>query len=194
VSNLGVEASATGAIVIWWRLMTSFFRSPAPRLAVAATAFAALVTIAMPVAGAAPITDEQGFVDSTARCSSPDTAAAFGSTATSRVAICKSPSGKYEYRGVRIRDGAKLVLVATRSASGAFIAENDGITYALTSSTLTVSAGSQEIRQEPISDYHGPSTSSSSTTPTTSVPSAAPETPTPTTPLPPPLPAEAGHG
>ena len=163
-----------------------------PRLIVVAAAFAALVGIAVPAASAAPATDDRGFVDSTARCSSPNTAAAFGSTATARVAICASPGGEYEYRGVRVRDGAKLILPATRSGSGAFVAENDGITYTLTSSALTVSAGSEVIRDEPMVDYHGPGTST--TAPTTPRPSAAPETPTPTTPLPPPLPAEAGHG
>ena len=75
---------------------------------------------------AAPVTDGQGYVDSTARCTTPDTAAAFGSTATSRVAICKTPGGQYEYRGVRLRDGAKLIVPASRSADGAFVAKNEG--------------------------------------------------------------------
>jgi len=43
------------------------------------------------------------------------TAVAFGSTDTSRVAICKTPGGKYTYHGVRLRDGAKLILPATAS-------------------------------------------------------------------------------
>ena len=61
-----------------------------------------------PAATAAPATDDQGYVDSTARCTPPDVEVAFGNTTTSRVAICKTPGGQYEYRGVRVRDGAKL--------------------------------------------------------------------------------------
>lgn len=177
--------------MVWWRLMTSFLRPTKTRLT-AVAAFAALVGIAVPSAGATPATDDQGFADSTSRCITPDTAAAFGSTASSRVAICESPSGQYEYRGVRLRDGAKLIIPATRSGSGAFVAENDGITYTLTPSSLVVSASSGTIREEPMIEFRG--TETSTTAPTRSIPSAAPETSTPTTPLPPPLPAEVGHG
>src|SRR5664279_3217648 len=105
------------------------------RMSVAAAACSALLAIGVPQAMAAPATDSQGYVDSTARCSSPDTAVAFGSTDASRVAICQTPGGKYEYRGVRLRDGAKLIVPASASGSG-FAAENDGITYTVTSSAL----------------------------------------------------------
>ena len=74
---------------------------------------AALVLAGSPPASADPATDAQGFVDSTARCPTGDTAVAFGSTASSRVAICKSAGGAYQYRGVRISDGAKLIAAAT---------------------------------------------------------------------------------
>ena len=197
---LGVGASATGAIVVWWKSMPSFFGPSLPRLTVATAACSALFFIAVPSATAAPATDGQGYVDSTARCTTPDTVAAFGSTATSRVAICKTPGGQYEYRGVRLRDGAKLIVPASRSADGAFVAENDGITYTLTPSSLAVSSGTQVIRTEPMVDYHGPETPTTPTTTTatttatpTTTPSAAQPT-TSTTPLPPPLPAEKGGG
>ena len=108
-------------------------------------------------------------------------AVAFGSTATSRVAICKTPDGKFEYRGVRVRDGAKLVVPASRSADGAFTAENYGITYLVTANSLVISAGTEVIRDEPMVDFHGPDAPAAST-------------PKPTTPLPPPLPAEVGGG
>jgi hypothetical protein len=151
----------------------------ATRLTVAAAACSALLAIGVPSAIAAPASDGQGYVDSTARCSTPDVAVAFGSTATSRVAICKSSDGQYTYRGVRVRDGAKLIVPASRSEDGAFVAVNNGITYMVTASSLVVSAGTQVIRDEPMVDFHGPE---------------APQAPaaTPTTPLPPPLPAEVG--
>jgi hypothetical protein len=162
------------------------------RATVAAAACWALLAVGVPSATADPATDALGFVDSTARCAAPDTAVVFGSTATSRVAICQASSGKYEYRGVRISDGAKLVVPASASDDGGFVADNDGITYTVTSSSLVVSEGNQEIRREPMVYFHGPETPAAS--PGTSAPAAPPSstTPTPTTPLPPPLPAEVG--
>ena len=165
--------------------MSSFaFRSC--RVALAATAGCAMFVFGVPSAPADPSTDALGFVDSSARCTAPDTAVAFGSTATSRVAICESSSGKYEYRGVRISDGAKLVVPATASSDGGYVGESDGITYTVTSSSLVVSQGSQVIRSEPMVYFHG-----AKTTPTQA---AAPTPTTSTAPLPPPLPAEVGGG
>jgi hypothetical protein len=165
------------------------------RAAVAAAMGCALFVFGVPSAPADPSTDALGFVDSTARCAAPDTAVAFGSTATSRVAICKTSSGKYEYRGVRMSDGAKLVVPASASSDGGYVGESDGITYAVTSSSLVVSQGNQVIRREPMVYFHGPKTTAAA--PGTSAPAAPPPstaTPTATTPLPPPLPAEAGGG
>jgi hypothetical protein len=48
-------------------------------------------------------------------------------TATSRVAICRNAGGQYEYRGVRVRDGAELIVPASRSADGGFVAGNDAV-------------------------------------------------------------------
>ena len=158
---------------------------------------AGAVIALVPAASAAPpSSDDRGFVDSTARCDPPSKAVAYGYTANSRVAICKDDaSGQYQYRGVRVSDGARLILDATSSSRG-YVAENDGITYTVTSSALTVSSGGQQIRSEPMVDFHGSAgpTGSSSSPATTSAgpvqPSAAPVTPS--TSLPPPLPAEVG--
>jgi hypothetical protein len=158
----------------------SFDGRSATRLIVAAAACSVLLCVGVSSAVAAPTADDQGYVDSTARCTNPDVAVAFGSTATSRVAICKSPEGEYTYRGVRLRDGAKLIVPASRSEDGAFVAENKGITYMVTESSLVVSAGTKVIRDDPMLDFHGPDT-----------PQQAPSA-TSTTPLPPPLPAEEG--
>ena len=153
-------------------------------------ACAALLAIGLPSASAAPTADSQGYVDSTARCASPDTMVVFGSTATSRVAICKTSGGQYEYRGVRVRDGAKLIIPAKQSGDGKFAADNDGITYTVTSSSLVVSAGAQVVREEPMVEFHQPQSSNAAVG--TSPPAAPASTTTPTTPLPPPLPAEVG--
>lgn len=154
-----------------------------PRLTVAATACLALLAFGVPSATAAPAADDQGYVRSTARCTPPNTAVLFGSTETSRVAICKTPGGEYEYRGVRVRDGAKLIVPASQSGDG-YVADNGGMTYLVTSRSLAVSVGNKVIREEPMVDFHGPDT--------TQAPAAPPTTTTATTPLPPPLPAEVG--
>jgi hypothetical protein len=165
----------------------------AHRLTVAAAACSALFVVGLPSATAAPANDDQGYVDSTARCTTPDTAVVFGSTETSRVAICKTPDGKYEYRGVRVSDGAKLIVPASRSGDGGFVAESGGITYRVTASSLVVSAGDEVIRKEPMADFHDLQTSRAPAASPSPVPLAPPATTTTaTTPLPPPLPAEVG--
>lgn len=175
------------------------FRTIARRAGLVAVPSAALLAVLAPSAFPSPAYDSQGYLDSTARCSAPDAAVVFGRTASSRVAICVSPDGDYQYRGVRVRDGAKLITTATRSSDGAFEAVNDGIEYMVTSSALVVSSGQRVIRDEPMLDFHRPSASSAPSAPaTSSTPSAPPATSTPpttatpTTSLPPPLPAERG--
>jgi hypothetical protein len=167
---------------------------------VAAAACWTLLTIGTPVATADPATDALGFLDSSARCAAPNTAVAFGSTANSRVAICKSPAGLYGYHGVRVSDGAKLIASATASADGSFVAKQDGVTYTVTSSALVVSDASGVIRREPMVSFHGPKTTQAAAgTPQTpaakpQAPAATPTAPASTAPLPPPLPAEVGGG
>jgi hypothetical protein len=160
------------------------FRLAAYHRLVPAAVCAVLVAFGMPSAVAAPASDDQGYVDSTARCTSPDTAVLFGSTESSRVAICKAPDSGYEYRGVRVSDGAKLIVAATPSGDG-FVAENEGVTYTVTAKSLVVSVGDKAIRDESMVDFHRPAASAAP-------PAAPPTTTTPTTPLPPPLPAEVG--
>ncbi|SDE73122.1 hypothetical protein SAMN04488581_4663 [Mycolicibacterium neoaurum] len=187
--------------------------TPAIRLsaAAAAVAGAALLVFSGP-AGAAPESDDQGYLGSFARCAFPDTAVIFGATETSRVAICAEPDGGFEYRGVRVRDGARLVLSATRSGTG-YVAFNEGQSYTVTPESLVFSIGDDVIREEPLTDVHEPGTSgsSSSTSTTSTSTSSAPTsststssaptttattrpttTVTVTTPLPPPGPAEVG--
>jgi hypothetical protein len=106
-------------------------------------------------AAAPPTTDDRGFIDSTARCAPPSNAVAYGYTSSSRVAICKDDtSGQFQYRGVRVSDGARLILAA-KSTDRGFVAENDGITYTVTAAALVISSGSTQIRSESMVDFHG---------------------------------------
>jgi hypothetical protein len=167
------------------------------RLGVAAAGVSVLLAIWTPFAFAVPQSDEQGYIDSTARCSSPNVAMAFGVTASSRVAICRTPTGEYQYRGVRVRDGAKLILPASSSGDGMFVADNDGIIYTVTSSSLAVGDGDEILREEQMLDFHGPSGAEMPSSPATSAPpvAATPRTSAttaPTTTWQPPLAAEVG--
>lgn len=153
------------------------------RLTVAAAAGLVLLAVGMSPAAAAPSSDSRGYIDSTARCASTDATVLYGSTDQSRVAICSVADGKFEYRGVRLRDGAKLIVPATRSDAGAYTAENAGIEYMITSKSLVLSVGEKVIREESMVDFHGPGAQA---VPKPSTP------PTSSTPLPPPLAAEVG--
>jgi hypothetical protein len=165
------------------------------RVTAAAAVCSALLAFGTPSASADPATDALGFVESTARCTAPETAVAFGSTASSRVAICKTPSGQYGYRGVRISDGSKLLASASPSTDGGFVAQKDGISYTVNSNSLVVSEGNQVIRREPMVYFRGPKTSQTPAATPTQAAAPTPTKPTATTPLPPPLPAEVGgHG
>ena len=192
-------------------------------LAVAAAS--ALIAVGVPLAAytstaapaAAPQSDGEGYLNSTARCTAPSTAVMFGTTETSRVAICKTASGTYQDRGVRVSDGAKLVTTASKTSSDAFVANNDGVTYTVTLTALSVTANGNTFRTETWTDYNGPeapaSTATSTPTSTAASTSATPSTSgtaspstttsaaetstaqtTSTVPLPPPLSAEVGGG
>lgn len=170
------------------------------RAALAAAATLVCLPLALataPAASAAPASDDRGYVDSTARCASPATMVVFGSTAGSRVAICRDADGELQYRGVRVRDGARLITSATQSSDGAFTATNDGVDYLVTSSALVISVGQKVIRDEPMVDFHRATGSTEGTEDTDSSETTGESTPAPSsttapTPLPPPLPAEVG--
>ena len=188
----------------------------------AAAAGSALIAVGMPLAFAAPTaappSDSEGYVNSTARCSSPDTAVLFGTTQSSRVAICKTADGSFEYRGVRVSDGAKLIAPAKQTSTSTFVVNNDGVKYTITPTALSVTANGDTFRTETWSDFHGPEAPASSsssgspspskaTSPATSPATATAEpstsaAATPSTSAPaassavplPPLPAEVGGG
>jgi hypothetical protein len=160
-------------------------------LALAAGSVVAAVGIPLAIAAptAVPPSDAQGYLDSTARCAAPDTAVVFGTTATSRVAICKTADGAFQYRGVRVSDGARLIVAATETSGDSFIARNAGTTYTVTPTALSVTINGDTLRTESWTDYHGsesPATSTAtpdsssgtdtSATSAASTPSASPST------------------
>lgn len=183
-------------MVNWISMTTKNSAGNKPRrLLLAGAASLALLGVAAPLAFAeAPAYDASGYVDSTARCSSPDTAVVFGSTDSSRIAICKDSTGAYEYRGVRVRDGAKLVAPAALTSKG-FVVESDGATYTVSQGALQVTYDGTVVRDEKMVDFHGSVPASSASAPTATatatVTATATATPTPAAPIKP-LPAEVG--
>lgn len=153
--------------MLWWKVM-NISALQKPGLLAAAAAVSAMVAIGVPLALAAPTaappSDAQGYVDSTARCAKPDTAVLFGTTTTSRVAICKTADGEFEYRGVRVRDGAKLIAAASQTSDGGYVVKNDGVTYTITTSSLSVSMDGSTVRTESWTDFHNPQSPATSGT------------------------------
>ena len=91
----------------------------------------------------------------------------------SLVAICVDRDGSLEYRGQRLRDAAALTMPAGRTADGAIVATNDGVTYAVTSTVLLVSEGDSVLYRDPWIEFREPRFDDS-----TPAPSSAAGTPT----------------
>ncbi|WP_293311763.1 hypothetical protein, partial [Mycolicibacterium sp.] len=133
-------------------------RDIAAAVGLGAIGLAALIgTGAVPVAHSAPAvpsTDEHGFVDSSARCSTSQTLMAYGRTSRSLVVICVDPDGELQYRGVRLSDGAALTMTAGRGSDGSIVALNEGVTYSVSPGTLLVSEGDTVIYRDTWTDFH----------------------------------------
>lgn len=170
-----------------------------PRIVPVALASAAVAAAALlvPAAAADPTetstadypSDEYGYTDSAARCDSAQTVMEFGRTSRALVAICVSPDGQLEYRGVRLSDQASLTMPASRGADGAITASNDGVTYAVTPELLLVSEGDSVLYRDGWIEFQEPrfsagessSSATSSVTPTPTETTTASPTTSPTT-------------
>jgi hypothetical protein len=125
----------------------------------------ALATLSdLPTASATPPTmptDGQGFVNSPARCAPNQSAVLVGRTAVSLVAICADGRGGYEYHGMRLSDGAVLVLPAKPLSDGCFGAHTNAIDYTVSDRKLLLTVGPRVLRDEAmvdVKDYRTPST------------------------------------
>ena len=98
-------------------------------------------------------TDDRGFVNSTARCGGAQTAVAVGRTEYSVVVICGSPTGRFEYLGVRLRDDAVLRAAAEGTPTSGFLARNSGTVYSVSPTELRVTAGGAVIKREPMLEF-----------------------------------------
>ncbi len=162
-------------------------------IALASAAAAAAAALLVPAAAADPTetntadypSDEYGYTDSAARCDAAQTVMEFGRTSRALVAICVSPDGQLEYRGVRLSDQAALTMPASRGADGAITASNDGVAYAVTPELLLVTDGDTVLYRDGWIEFQEPrfsagESSSSATSSATHTPTETPST-TPTT-------------
>lgn len=97
--------------------------------------------------------DEQGFVDSAARCDVGQQAVAIAHTARSAMVICRQADGTYSYTGTRLRDGASLRLDDVRVIPAGFEARNNNTTYRLSATELVVITGEDLLSREAIVQY-----------------------------------------
>ncbi|WP_051073708.1 hypothetical protein [Mycobacterium sp. JS623] len=99
--------------------------------------------------------DAQGFVDQEgARCVGPQPAAAIGRTARSLVVVCSTQGGGYEYRGIRLRDGAAMQLSDVTPTADGFVARNAEIAYVVSPKELVVTSDNLTLARDPMVEYH----------------------------------------
>jgi hypothetical protein len=101
-------------------------------------------------------TDEQGFLNSAARCDPGNRAAAMGSTEQTALVLCQTGPGAFYYRGVRLSDHALTALAnAVRSVNGFDVTNPaDGTLYEIRPHRLTLKmANGQVAGQETMVAY-----------------------------------------
>ncbi|TSD40519.1 hypothetical protein FFI94_033070 [Rhodococcus sp. KBS0724] len=109
-----------------------------------------------PVVLGSAVIDASGFVGTHARCGEGEHAAAVGRTAQSLVVICETSGSGYEYRAVRLADGATVSVADTRNDGYAFSAWNGDMTYTVSSGGLGIASNNRLIASEPMLEYRGP--------------------------------------
>ncbi len=105
----------------------------------------------IPIAGA----DGQGFLGyPAARCDGVDNAAMIERTTMSVLVVCRSGSGGYYYKGVRLSDTAPIELGGATPVAAGFDVVNpsDGTRYQVRTSGLTIISGG-EVFTEPVVQY-----------------------------------------
>jgi len=128
----------------------------APVLFAGAVAMTTATGLALPSAVAKPPTvptDSRGYVDSPARCGPGQTAVVLGRTALSLVSICGDGRGHYEYRGIRLKDRAVLILPARSMSNGCFGASSDAVDYTVSERKLLLTAGLRVLRDETMTEF-----------------------------------------
>jgi serine/threonine-protein kinase len=168
VAGMVVAVVAVAALAAWWVFgRDDSSRSAAPttsstlsRARAAAPPTRDTTTVTAPpttvTAPALPGTDAQGFLAHPgARCDQGDGPAALGLTAQSALVVCRSATGGYYYRGVRLSDDARIQLNAvTRSVDGFDVVNPaDGTRYQIRPTALTIITPGNGVYTEPMTEY-----------------------------------------
>ncbi|MFI1920260.1 protein kinase [Nocardia sp. NPDC020380] len=117
---------------------------------------AVVTTTLAPYVGTVAGTDTQGFTTGGPRCDADDPAMAVGRSTASRIAICRTSTGRYYYKGVRISDGATISINdPVPDGSGGYTVTNpgDGTMYRITASALVITSNGQVAANEPMQEY-----------------------------------------
>ncbi|MFD7847117.1 protein kinase [Nocardia sp. NPDC059764] len=112
-------------------------------------------TTLVPLSANVPNSDAQGF-DSSPRCDSSDPAMVIGRTDRSRLVVCRSATGRYYYKGLRISDGATIQINdPVPDGNGGFTVTNptDGTQYRITAYGLVITKDGQVAANESMVEY-----------------------------------------
>jgi hypothetical protein len=99
--------------------------------------------------------DEQGFLESYARCDPGNPPALMASTAKSLVVVCQTGPGNYYYRGVNRSDGQHIELANAVRYSYGFDVTNpaDGTQYQMRPDVLKIISPNGHVDSEPMVQY-----------------------------------------
>lgn len=131
---------------------------PANTTAVSRTTPATAVTTTLaPLVGSVTGSDAQGFIGTAGgRCNADNPAMAVGRTSASRIVLCRTGTGRYYYKGVRISDGAGIALDdPVPDGDGGFTVTNptDSTQYRITARALTIVRGGNILADEVMIEY-----------------------------------------
>ncbi|WP_433563389.1 protein kinase domain-containing protein [Nocardia sp. CA-151230] len=113
-------------------------------------------TTLVPLSGTVSGTDTQGFTAQPPRCNADDPAMAIGRTDKSRLVVCRTTTGRFYYKGVRISDNAGIQLDdPVPDGTGGFTVTNptDGTQYRITAYSLVITTGGQVAANESMTEY-----------------------------------------
>ncbi|MGW4531438.1 protein kinase domain-containing protein [Nocardia sp. NPDC004340] len=112
-------------------------------------------TTLVPLSANVSNSDAQGF-DASPRCDSSDPAMVIGRTPLSRLVVCRSATGRYYYKGLRISGGATIQINdPVPDGNGGFTVTNptDGTQYRITAYGLVITQDGQVVANESMVEY-----------------------------------------
>ncbi|KNX37097.1 hypothetical protein VV01_07965 [Luteipulveratus halotolerans] len=98
--------------------------------------------------------DFQGWVSpQDARCNVDDPAVLVAASTTTRIAICETAVGDYYYRGYSTKSGNGIEIDHPERTASGWQVTNDGVTYDISRTDLSIRKGSNSLLDEPMTTY-----------------------------------------